>query len=256
MTPLIDTPAALSRAAELLCNARMAVVLTGAGFSTPSGIPDFRSKGTGLWEHTDPMEVASLTTFRKHPDRFYAWIRSLSTDIWNAQPNSAHVALAELERHGAVKAVVTQNIDGLHQAAGSSNVFELHGSMRSLTCQSCHVRIDSERVIHPFIQDGSVPHCPHCEGLLKPDIVLFEEMLPEEAWSKAEQFCSNSDLVLVVGSSLEVIPASRLPLRGLEHGAHLIINNRTPTYLDPYADVILRDDLAQVVPQLARMVLT
>jgi NAD-dependent deacetylase len=255
MNPVISNSAAFSKAAELLCNARLAVALTGAGFSTPSGIPDFRSKGTGLWEHDDPMEVASLTTFENHPERFYGWIHSLSTSIWTAKPNPAHIALADLERAGVIKAVITQNIDGLHQLAGSSNVFELHGTLRSMTCIRCHAKVDSATVIPGFISAGILPLCPACQGLLKPDIVLFEEMLPEAAWGKAEQFCSSCDMILVVGSSLEVIPASRLPLLALEKGAHLVINNRTQTYLDPYADAILREDLAEIVPALARQVL-
>ncbi|MDD5370477.1 MAG: NAD-dependent deacylase [Anaerolineaceae bacterium] len=255
MNPIDFDSAAFAKAAELLRSARLAIALTGAGFSTPSGIPDFRSKGTGLWEHDDPMEVASLTTFQNHPERFYGWVHSLSAAVWKAKPNPAHIALAELENAGVIKAVITQNIDGLHQAAGSVNVFELHGTLRSLTCIRCHATVDAEMVIPDFIKAGTLPLCPGCQGLLKPDIILFEEMLPEEAWGKAEQYCSGCDVILVVGSSLEVIPASRLPLRALEKGAHLIINNRTPTYLDSYADAILREDLGMIIPALTRRVL-
>jgi NAD-dependent deacetylase len=255
MKPETTQSAAFDKAADLLRNSRLAVALTGAGFSTPSGIPDFRSKGTGLWEHDDPMEVASLTTFQNHPERFYGWIQSLSTSIWAAKPNPAHIALAKMERAGVIKAVITQNIDGLHQLAGSSNVFELHGTLRSMTCIRCRAKVDSDTVIPSFISAGTLPLCPGCQGLLKPDIVLFEEMLPDEAWGKAEQFCSSCDVILVVGSSLEVIPASRLPLRALEKGAHLILNNHSQTYLDSYADAVLREDLAEVIPALARQVL-
>lgn len=247
--------AALEKAAHLFRNARLIVALTGAGFSTPSGIPDFRSKGTGLWEREDPMQVASLTAFREHPDRFYAWLHGLSTSIWKAEPNPAHHALSSLERSGVVKAVITQNIDGLHQQAGSMNVYELHGSMRTMTCTRCHAPYSTEAFFKPFVEDGILPRCPTCQGLLKPNIVLFEEMLPVETWNKAEAYCKTCDLILVSGSSLEVIPASQLPLQAVEHGARLIINNRTPTYLDPYADVILRDDLAQVIPALTRLIL-
>ncbi len=247
--------AALEKAAHLLRNARMAVALTGAGFSTPSGIPDFRSKGTGLWERDDPMRVASLTAFRDHPERFYEWLHGLSTSIWKAEPNAAHLALSELERAGVIKAVITQNIDGLHQIAGSSNVYELHGSMRTMTCMRCHLTHKTDVFMQPFVESGILPRCPACNGLLKPDIVLFEEMLPADTWNKAEVYCNNCDLILVSGSSLEVVPASQLPFQAIDHGARLIINNHTPTYLDPYADVILRDDLAQVIPEIARLVL-
>jgi NAD-dependent deacetylase len=255
MIPSQSNGLTLQEAARLLQNARLAVALTGAGFSTPSGIPDFRSKGTGLWERDDPMQVASLTAFRHHPDRFYAWLHGLSTSIWKAQPNSAHYALSELETAGVIKAVITQNIDGLHQQAGSSNVYELHGSMRTMTCPNCHQTMETEPFLQPFVESGVLPRCPACQGLLKPDIVLFEELLPSATWNKAESYCLSCDLILVSGSSLEVTPASHLPFQAVEHGARLIINNRTPTYLDPYADVILRDDIAQVIPSLASLIL-
>ena len=179
------------------------------------------------------MEVASLTAFLNHPERFYDSIHSLSASIWSAKPNQAHVALADMERAGVIKAVITQNIDGLHQLAGSSNVFELHGTLRSMTCIRCHAKVDSETVVPDFIRAGTLPVCPGCQGLLKPDIVLFEEMLPEDAWGKAEQFCSGCDVILVVGSSLEVIPASRLPLRAVEKGAHLISQQSHPDISRP-----------------------
>jgi NAD-dependent deacetylase len=124
-----------------------------------------------------------------------------------------------------------------------------------MTCIRCSAKVDSDTVIPGFISAGILPLCPRCQGLLKPDIVLFEEMLPDEAWGKAEQYCSSCDVILVVGSSLEVIPASRLPLRALEKGAHLILNNHTQTYLDSHADAVLREDLAEVIPALARQVL-
>jgi NAD-dependent deacetylase len=127
----------IHHAAKLIRNARHAVVLTGAGMSTPSGIPDFRSAGSGLWTQENPMLVASLTAFRSRPDKFFNWLRSLAEPIWNAQPNAAHHALAEIEQAGYLQAVITQNIDGLHQKAGSTNVIELHGSLNKLTCPHC-----------------------------------------------------------------------------------------------------------------------
>jgi len=255
MTPPEDTQAALQQAAGLIRESKLAIILTGAGFSTPSGIPDFRSAGSGLWNRDNPMEVASLTAFQKHPDRFFAWIRSLATSIWNAQPNPAHLVLADLERAGIIKAVITQNIDGLHQRAGSKNVLELHGTLQTLHCLACQSPFATDQFIQPFIAEGTLPRCPTCQSLLKPGIVLFEEMLPMDVWRKAEQYCRRCDLIIVAGSSLEVIPASQLPLEAVRHGARLIITNRTPTYLDPFADAIFRDDLAAVIPQLASLVL-
>ncbi len=250
-----ETQAAIQSAAGLIRDSRLAVALTGAGFSTPSGIPDFRSAGSGLWQRDDPMEVASLTVFRRRPDRFFAWIRSLSEHIWAAEPNAAHIALARLEQAGFIKATITQNIDGLHQRAGAQNVLELHGSVRTLSCSACQASYPTDAFIHPFLQDGTIPLCPACGRTLKPDIVLFEEALPEHTWQDAERYALTCDVILVAGSSLEVVPASRLPLSAVRHGAHLILVNRTPTYLDSYADVVLRDDLVDVIPELAAKIL-
>ncbi len=255
MTSLEGAQATIQQAAGLIRESKLAIILTGAGFSTPSGIPDFRSAGSGLWTRDNPMEVASLTAFQKHPDRFFAWIRSLASSTWNAKPNPAHLALASLERAGIIKAVITQNIDGLHQLAGSVNVLELHGTLKTIHCSACRATYQTDLFIQPFIAEGIPPRCPTCQGLLKPGIVLFEEMLPQEVWRKAEQYCLRCDLIIVAGSSLEVIPASQLPLEAVRHGARLIIANRTPTYLDPFADAIFRDDLAMVIPQLTTLIL-
>jgi NAD-dependent deacetylase len=247
--------ASLRKAVGLLRSARHAVAFTGAGISTPSGIPDFRSHGSGLWERYDPMEVASLGVFQSHPERFYDWLRPLLQGIWEAQPNKAHIALAQLEAAGVLKALITQNIDDLHQRAGSRNIYEVHGSLRSMTCPRCGNTYPSESFM-PLMRklDGSIktlPHCSGCENVLKPDITLFGEMLPAETWLAAEEHCKRADVMLVAGSSLEVWPAAALPELAIENGARLIINNLTPTPLDRSADVILRANVADVLPQLA-----
>jgi len=245
----------IQKASSLLKVARHAVALTGAGISTPSGIPDFRSQGSGLWTKDNPMEVASLSAFRYRPDRFFAWLRPLAAQIAKARPNPAHQALADLEKAGRIKAVITQNIDGLHQAAGSQAVFELHGSTRSLTCLHCRRTYPIGQFLEEFLAQAKLPYCPNCGKLLKPDIVLFEEMLPASVWRQAEAHCRHADLMLVVGSSLEVTPASGLPLTALDHGAQVIILNFSPTYLDDYASVVLHADAAGILPQLAALAL-
>jgi NAD-dependent deacetylase len=244
--------AKITRAANLLRNARRVVVFTGAGISTPSGIPDFRSARTGLWEKDDPMQVASLTAFRYHPQRFFDWLHPLAASMWNAEPNPAHQALAALQKAGLVQTIITQNIDGLHQAAGSIDVIELHGSMNTLTCPKCSKQYAGRRFLASFVADKSLPHCPSDGQLLKPDIVLFEEMLPEDAWSQAELACEEANLVVVVGSSLEVWPAGQLPFTAFDHGAKIIINNLTPTGLDAQAEVLLPYDVTEAIPAIAR----
>lgn len=154
-------------AADLVRQARHIVALTGAGISTPSGIPDFRSADSGLWEQTDPMLVASLQAFLRDPQPFYAWFRPLLDTILQAQPNPAHEALARLESAGKLKAVVTQNIDGLHRKAGSRAVHELHGHLREMTCMRCQQVDMAAPVISAFMADGNIPH-HHCGGILKP----------------------------------------------------------------------------------------
>jgi len=245
----------IHQAGQLLFNSKYTVVLTGAGISTPSHIPDFRSQGTGLWQKDDPFQVASLTAFKHTPEKFFNWLRPLVKDIWEAKPNPAHIALAQLEKAGWIKAIITQNIDGLHQAAGAQNVIQVHGSVNSLTCQTCRKSYPAASFIQPFLMDREMPRCPICSRLLKPDIILFEEMLPLDAWSQARQYCENADLILVIGSSLEVTPAGSLPIYALENGAHLIINNFSPTYLDEQADVLLPMDVVEAIPRIAQLVL-
>lgn len=245
----------LSAAAELLLRSRSAVALTGAGISTPSGIPDFRSTGSGLWELHDPIEVASLTTFRYRPEIFFEWVRPLARDILYAEPNAAHGALALLEREGLLSGVITQNIDDLHRRAGSRNVFEIHGHLRQVTCVNCYRRFPSGKMLAAFADHGEIPRCRECNGTLKPEVVLFGEQLPYLVVQEARSLIDQSDLVLVVGSSLEVTPAAVFPVQALNDGAALIIVNHEPTYLDERAEFVFRQDVDAVLPDLAREVL-
>lgn len=252
---MIRSEVEIEGAADLISQARRAVALTGAGISTPSGVPDFRSPGKGLWERFDPMEVASLSAFRSQPEKFYVWIRPLLRTISEASPNAAHRALADLEGRGRLVGVVTQNIDGLHQRAGSRRVIEIHGNMRQATCVSCFRHYATGPYIAALLETGEIPRCLACGCILKPDVVLFEEQLPAAAVRQAQALIAECDLMIVVGSSLDVMPASSLPIRALNEGARMIIFNHEPTYLDRRADVILRQDVAEVLPLIVSEVI-
>jgi NAD-dependent deacetylase len=242
-------------AADIVKASRRAVILTGAGISTPSGIPDFRSPESGLWQRYDPFEVASLTAFRYHPEKFFAWLYPLAKTIFDAQPNPAHNELARLEQTGIIQAIITQNIDRLHQRAGSRNVVEVHGTLDTMTCIGCFQQVESEPYTRAFIEEHIIPRCPGCHQVLKPDIVLFGEQLPHRAWLRAVEACKNCDLMLVAGSSLEVLPVASLPMKAVENGAHLIIINRTKTYIDVRADVVFGEDVSIIIPQIVKEVI-
>ncbi len=237
-------------AALILKQSKHAIVFTGAGISTPSGIPDFRSTNTGLWQKNDPMLVASATAFKNHPDRFYRWLQPLLLASSQAQPNPAHQAIAALERNGCVKAVITQNIDNLHQKAGSINVIELHGTMEFFHCPACHKPASDSHAIMEEILAGLIPYCNHCGAIIKPDITLYEEPLPMQAWQDANEEVTKADVMLIAGSSLEVIPASSLPYDAHQGGSKIIIVNYSHTYLDPLADVVINGDVAEVLPKI------
>ena len=215
--------------AALLRERQPCVVLTGAGISTESGIPDFRSP-TGIWANVDPLEVASIEAFRRDPERVWAFYRRRIHLLRDAEPNPGHVALAELERRGLVRAVVTQNIDTLHSRAGSREVIEVHGSIRSAVCPACLWTEGADAVLAQ-LEEHRAPLCPHCGEILKPGVTLFGELLPPGVMERATDLARAAGLVLVVGSSLEVWPAAALPL---EARAFAIVN-RGPTALDARA---------------------
>lgn len=246
---------AIESAAELLAQARRALVLTGAGISTPSGIPDFRSEGSGLWSRDEPLEVASLSAFRTAPEKFYGWFHPLAQQIFDARPNPAHLALTELQKAGHIKTIVTQNIDSLHQKAGSENILEIHGTLATLSCTQCYQQVPADEYLADFIKNGNLPHCGQCGALLKPDVILFGEQLPQATWRKAQQEARKCDLVLVAGSSLEVLPIAGLPMQAIEAGAHLIIINNSPTYLNTRADVVISQDVAHALSAIAQRVI-
>ena len=251
----LEAQAAIDFAADLIRQSRHAVALTGAGMSTPSGIPDFRSSGTGLWSRDEPLEVASLSTFRTKPGLFFEWFRPLARQMFDARPNAAHFALAKLEQHGFIKAVITQNVDVLHQRSGSKTVIEMHGTLQTLTFTQCYHQAQADVYIASFVEDGTLPSCPKCGALLKPDVILFGEQLPQSAWFAAQRAARSCDVMLVVGSSLEVLPVAGLPMQALDRGAHLIIINNAPTYLNIRADAVFFNDVAEILPAIAERVL-
>jgi NAD-dependent protein deacetylase/lipoamidase len=224
---------AVERLTELIRGCQPCVVLTGAGVSTESGIPDFRSP-TGIWASYDPMEYASIEAFHDDPVKVWDFYGRRLHMLTDAEPNAAHVALARLERDGWVSAIVTQNIDMLHERAGSQTVIEMHGSIRTSSCLQCYSRVRLEDVIHML--DASAPTCPTCGSILKPDVVMFGELLPRAATDRAHELARAAGLMLVVGSSLEVWPVAGLPL---EAAAFAVIN-RGPTALD--GDAVLKID--------------
>jgi NAD-dependent deacetylase len=241
----------IAGAARLLKEARYAVALTGAGVSTASGIPDFRTPGLGLWTEHDPFEVASLSSFRRNPQTFFDWIRPLARRMLEAEPNPAHDALARLEAMGVLKALITQNIDDLHARAGSQNVYEVHGHIRTVTCLRCRRRMPAGDRIRQFVESGDIPRCPACGKILKPDVILMGEDLPVRVIVGAEQEVARCDVLLVAGSSLGTAPVAHLPLAALARGAHLIIVNYEETYLDDDASVVIHDDVSKALPALA-----
>ena len=215
--------------AALLTGRQPCVVLTGAGVSTESGIPDFRS-ASGIWADVDPFEVASIQAFRRTPARVWDFYRQRIGMLLAAEPNAAHLALAELERRGVVRAVVTQNIDMLHTRAGSRDVVEVHGSIRTAVCLACGAEEGTSAVLVQ-LEERDIPLCPACGAVLKPGVVMFGELLPAAKMERATALARAAELLLVVGSALEVWPVAGLPLEARS----LAIVNRGPTALDDHA---------------------
>ena len=245
------TEAAVSQAAALLGRSRSAIAFTGAGVSVESGIPHFRGEG-GLWTKFDPYKVAHIDTFRKDPSQY--WTYSLNHRRADAEPNPAHHALVELERLGQLRAVITQNTDGLHQKAGSGEVIELHGSSHEVVCLDCNARLPREQADR-MNREHCPPSCPGCGGqLLKPTVVLFGEALPTAALREAQALAMAADLVLIVGSSLQVYPAAGIPRLAREHGAELCIVNAEPTPFDDVAAAVIHGKAGEILPDIVRRI--
>jgi NAD-dependent deacetylase len=241
--------AELERLAELLGQSRRAVALTGAGVSVPSGIPDFRTPETGLWAKVDPMQVAHISVFESDPERFWSYYRQRFQALGDKEPNRAHVALAELERRGLIEGVITQNIDRLHRAAGSQNVIEVHGSIETSSCLDCGASFGLNQVDDLLDQRG-VAICSACGGAVKPDVVLFGELLPEEAMARATELAEGAELMLCVGSSLAVHPVAELPRLTLSHGGALAIVTKGETPYDGEAELKLEGEVDEELAAL------
>ncbi len=245
----------LHQAVGLLSESKYAVALTGAGISTPSGIPDFRSPESGLWKNADPFESASIYAFRRRPQDFYEWIHPLARLIIKAQPNAAHLSLAQLEARGILKGIITQNVDMLHSRAGSTTVHEVHGHLREVTCMRCYSIYAAASYLDEFVDSGEVPYCEACGGVLKPNVILIGEQLPVSVVNQARRQIRSCDLMLIAGSSLEMAPAGDLPLLALESGARIIVINFEPTHIDNAADVVIRGDVVEVIPEITTKLL-
>jgi NAD-dependent deacetylase len=242
------TPTA-ERLAELIGESGCTVVLTGAGVSVPSGIPDFRTPETGLWENVDPMEVAHIDVFEHDPARFWSYYRPRFHSLADKRPNRAHEALAELERRGLIEGVITQNIDRLHRAAGSRNVVEVHGSIETSSCTRCATAYELEELEALFDERG-VAVCSGCRGAVKPDVVLFGELLPESAVVRATDLAERAELMICVGSSLAVHPVAGLPRLTLEAGGRLAIVTKGETPYDDAAELKLDGEVDEELAAL------
>lgn len=243
--------AGIRRMAELVRGAARIAVLTGAGISTPSGIPDFRSS-SGVYSMDFGENVFDIREFRRDPSGFYRFARWFYPLVAKAKPNAAHEVLAKWEGRGKDVRIATQNIDDLHQRAGSTRVFPVHGTVLTSNCQSCRRTVESKDLEPAILEKEQIPRC-ECGGVFKPDITFFGEMLPEKAWEDSVRAMAEADLVLVVGTSLAVHPAASLPDQR-RPGAGLVIVNHDPTHLDRDAHVVIRDDLEAVFEAVDRLV--
>lgn len=246
----------IEKLAALIAGASRIVVFTGAGVSTESGIPDFRSPG-GIWSRFDPEEFTIYRFLASPETRLKQWrILIESGVIVDAQPNGAHFAVAELEKLGKLDCVITQNIDNLHQKAGNDpdRVYELHGTMNHARCLGCQQRYAMKDLLARIRLDAGAPLCPACDGILKPDVIFFGEQLPAEALRQAVDHSRRCDLLIVVGSSLVVYPAAYMPTYAKEAGAAVAIVNLTVTDFDPHADVVIHGKAGEIMPLILEAV--
>ncbi len=241
---------ALERARELMAECGSAAAFTGAGVSTASGVPDFRSPG-GIWSRYKPVPFQEFVLDPEARRRYWVYKKETYRDFADARPNPAHHALARMESAGRLRAVVTQNIDGLHQDAGSERVLELHGTNRRVVCIRCAAAWPAAEIQARLLEGCDVPTCDRCGGILKSATVSFGQALPADVLEESFHVAASVDLLLVLGSSLVVHPAAAIPMAAAQAGARLVIVNREPTPLDGLAEVVLREPLEEVLPALA-----
>ena len=245
----------IEQVAEMLLQHSPCVALTGAGLSTRSGLPDFRSPGKGLWARLEKMPesasvVMTLQGFKEHPKAFYSRFRLFLEKILSAKPNPAHTALADLEARGYIQAIITMNGDMLHQKAGSQRVIEMHGTLATATCISCYQSDDGMLHWHPYLESGEIPRCYHCGGIMKPDVILTGEQLPVKMVMQAKKLLGKSKMILAIGTSFAGGPVMRWVENACEQGKKIVIINLTPTLLDTVAEVVIQADVVEVLPAL------
>jgi NAD-dependent deacetylase len=238
------------RLAAMIRSHQPCVVLTGAGVSTESGIPDFRS-ASGHWARYDPMEYATIEAFGRDPVKVWDFYGRRLELLTSARPNAAHEALAELEQDGMIRAIVTQNVDRLHELAGSREVVEVHGSIRTASCLSCRWTATLDEVVRQ-LERAQAPRCPSCGSVLKPDVVMFGELLPAVAIERAVELAGSARLLLVVGSSLAVFPVAALPETTLRAGGAVAIVNAEPTPFDDEAAIVIHAPAGETLSAVRR----
>ena len=238
----------IRNASELLFNSKYAIVLTGAGISTESGIPDFRGE-SGIWKKYKPKIYGSIQSFLKDPSKFWKMAEEIAPTLFNAEPNPGHYAIADLEKLNIIKAIITQNIDELHQKAGNVIVYEVHGNINRFTCLGCRASYTKEHLLRKLKKEKNLPPgCNYCGAPLKPSVVLFGESLPNFEKYMSIDIAKKSDVMLIAGSSLTVAPVCDLPLYTLNEGGKLIIVNNHPTHLDDKATVVIRHKTGTILP--------
>ncbi len=231
--------------AHLLFNAKFAIALTGAGVSTESGIPDFRGR-SGIWKEFNPIIYGNIEILKTNPSVFWKLGKRLAPTLIKAKPNPGHYALAELEKLGKIRGIITQNIDGLHQQAGTEVVYEVHGSLRNFICMQCHSNYSQDEIIPKIFQ--GIPKCDNCGGFIKPDVILFGESLPLDQIQNSQDAALKADLILVAGSALEVFPVNQIPQSVVEKGGKLVIINDEPTWLDNIAEIVIHEKTGKILP--------
>jgi NAD-dependent deacetylase len=240
----------IKRAAKDILSSKKTIAFTGAGISVESGIPDFRS-AQGLWQKYDPEEYATIYAFHSNPDKVWLMLKDMFSLVVVAKPNPAHIGLAELERMGLLSYVITQNVDGLHQAAGNKNVIEFHGSHRTLSCLKCFTKVDGTSLK----MEDLPPRCPHCSSLLKPDVVFFGEPIPWQAQIISFKESKSCSAVLVIGTSAIVYPAASIPITAKERGATVIEINLEPTpFTNQISDYLICGSAGEIISAIVEEV--
>ncbi len=245
----------IAQVAEILTQHPFCVALTGAGLSTRSGLPDFRSPGKGLWVRMEKKppgiaEVMTLQGFKEKPEVFYSYFRSFLEMLLSAKPNQAHRALAELEAGGYIQGMITMNGDMLHQKAGSRRVIEMHGTIERAVCMRCYQSDDGLVHWQRYIENGKMPQCRHCGGVLKPDVILTGEQLPVQMVLQAKKLLQACDVIMAIGTSFSGGPVMNWIEKACEQGKKLLIFNLNPTLLDSVAEIVIRADVVEVLPAI------